>query len=95
MGRTQTMTVTTRDRADWMMPVDERILELLDQRGNLTPRYVSKTGVCSQSYASDRLSMMARYGLVDRMTHGLYRLTDDGKGFLGGEVDASGLTVDG
>ncbi|MFW5949318.1 MAG: type IV toxin-antitoxin system AbiEi family antitoxin domain-containing protein [Halolamina sp.] len=78
-----------------MRPVDERILELMRDEGNCTPRAVQDFGVTSQSHASDRLSELARYGLVERISRGLYRLTDDGRMFLDETVDASELEPDG
>lgn len=80
-----------RQRAEWMRPVDERILETMRDEGNLTPRAVAEFDVCSQGHASDRLAELADYGLVERITRGLYRLTDDGRAFLDEELDASEL----
>lgn len=80
-----------RQRADWMRPVDERILETMRDEGNLTPRAVSDFEVTSQSHASDRLSELASYGLVERISRGLYRLTDDGEAFLDEDLDAAEL----
>lgn len=81
-----------RQRADWMNPVDERILEAIDQEGNLTPLALEEPfDVTSKSHASDRLSLLTRYGLVERVARGLYRITDDGEAFLEGDLDASSL----
>jgi len=81
-----------RQRADWMRPVDERIMETMRDEGNLTPQAVENFGVCSRSHASVRLSELAEYGLVDRIAQGLYRLNDDGRAFLDEQLDASKLT---
>jgi len=81
-----------RQRADWMRPVDERILEAMRDEGNLTPQALDNFGVCSRSHASVRLSAMAKYGLVERIAQGLYRLTDGGRAFLNEELDASELS---
>lgn len=80
-----------RQRADWMRPVDERILELMRDEGNLTPRAVDDFGVTSHGHANDRFSTLAEYGLVEKISRGLYRLTDDGIAFLDEELDASDL----
>lgn len=74
-----------------MRPVDERILETMRDEGNVTPRALADFDVTSQSHASDRLSELARYGLVERISRGLYRLTDDGEAFLDEELDAADL----
>nr|WP_254921652.1 winged helix DNA-binding protein [Halorubrum sp. Ea1] len=82
-----------RKRAEWMRPVDERILEHLRDEGNLTPQAISNLGVCTRSHASVRLSTLARYGLTERVAdvEGLYRLTNDGRAYLDEELDAAEL----
>ncbi|RZH66551.1 DUF2161 family putative PD-(D/E)XK-type phosphodiesterase [Natrinema altunense] len=74
-----------------MRPVDERIMETMRDEGNLTPQAVDNFGVCSRSHASVRLSKLNKYGLVDRIAQGLYRLTENGRAFLDEELDASEL----
>jgi predicted transcriptional regulator len=77
-----------------MRPIDERILEELDEEGNLTPQALDDFGVTVPNHASNRLSEMAKYGLVERISRGLYRITDEGEAFLAGELDASTLDAD-
>lgn len=77
-----------------MRPVDERILEAMRDEGNLTPRALDDFDITSQGHASNRLSKLAHYGLVERISRGLYRLTDDGRAFLDEELDASTLTLE-
>lgn len=80
-----------RQRAEWMRPIDERILETLCDEGNMTPRALDDFDVTSKSHASDRLSKLAKYGLVERISRGLYRLTDEGEAFLDEDLNASTL----
>jgi predicted transcriptional regulator len=80
-----------RDRAEWMNPVDDQILELLEEEGNMTPRGVEHFGVTVSDHAGDRLSKLAEYGLVERITRGLYRITDEGLRYLEGNLNASTL----
>lgn len=82
-----------RQRAEWMRPVDERIMEVMRDEGNLTPQALDNLDVTSRSHASVRLSALARAGLVERPadTEGLYRLTDEGRAFLDEELDAAEL----
>ena len=81
-----------RQRAEWMRPVDEHILETMRDEGNMTPDALENTfDVTVANYASNRLSELAKYGLVERLGTGLYRLTDDGRAFLDEELDASAL----
>lgn len=80
-----------RQRADWMRPIDEHILETIRDEGNMTPRALEGLDVTVANYASNRLSVMASYGLVERVAPGLYRLTDAGDKFLNEELDANEL----
>lgn len=81
-----------RKRAEWMRPVDERIMETMRDEGNLTPYALDETfNVAVANYASNRLSELAQYGLVERLGRGLYRLTEDGRAFLEEDLDASEL----
>jgi len=81
-----------RKRADWMTRIDEEILETMRDEGNMTPQALdSAFDVTAANYARDRLSQMERYGLVEKLARGLYRLTDDGRAFLDEELDASEL----
>lgn len=84
-------TPVVRQHAEWMRPVDERILETMRDEGNMSPRALDELEVAVANYASDRLSTLAKYGLVDRFVPGLYRLTDEGRAFLDEELDASTL----
>lgn len=82
-----------RQRAEWMQPVDERIMETMRDEGNLTPQALDNLGVTSRSHASVRLSKLFKHRLVERVagTEGLYRITSDGKAFLDEELDAAEL----
>jgi len=91
MSSTAQSTAVVRKRAEWMRPIDERILETMRDEGNMTPRALDDFGVTSQGHANDRLSELAQYGLAERISRGLYRLTDDGRAFLDEELDASTL----
>lgn len=74
-----------------MTQVDEAILETMREEGNMTPRALEDFDVTVANYARDRLSQMCKYGLVERLSRGLYRLTDDGEAFLDEELDAREL----
>lgn len=83
--------VVARKRADWMMPVDDQILEHLSDEVNLTPKALYELGVASQNYCGDRLRELTRYGLVENWAGGIYRLTERGHQYLDEELDASTL----
>lgn len=93
MSTTTPRCSVARQRAEWMQPLDERILETMRDEGNLTPQALDNLGVTVRSHASVRLSKLRMYGLVEVVagTQGLYRITDDGVGFLDEEVDAAAL----
>ncbi|RDZ43424.1 PhiH1 repressor [Haloferax sp. Atlit-19N] len=80
-----------RQTAEWMTPSDDRILELLREYGNLTPRAVEDFGGPSMGHAQDRLPLLTKYGLVTRLSRGLYAISDDGLAYLDEELDASTL----
>ena len=80
-----------RQRAEWMAPADDVILELLRDEGNMTPLYITECGGPSRDYVRERLPVLTKYGLVERISSGLYRLTDDGRSYLDEELDASTL----
>ena len=80
-----------RQPADWMVPSDDRILELLREHGNLTPRAIEEFGGPTSGHAHDRLPKLAEYGLVDRISRGLYQITDEGEAYLDEKLDASDL----
>ena len=84
--------VVVRKRADWMRPVDERILETMRDEGNLTPQALDDAfDVTAANHAINRLSVLEEYGLVERISRGLYRITEDGEAFLNEKLDASEL----
>lgn len=86
-----------RQRADWMAPIDDSILEKMRDDGNITPLAISREGEVERldigsAYAGDRLRELSRYGLVERYDRGLYRLTENGMAYLNEKLDASALT---
>ncbi|SDC06525.1 winged helix-turn-helix domain-containing protein [Natrinema hispanicum] len=80
-----------RKRADWMVRADEVILEVLESDLLLGPTTIAKNGDLSRQHVSNRLSILIAYGLVERVEEGYYRITDRGKRWLRGEIDASEL----
>jgi predicted transcriptional regulator of viral defense system len=83
--------IVMRQSAEWMVPSDDRILELLREHGNLTPQAVEDFGGPSAGHTQDRLPELAEYGLVERISRGLYRISDEGTAYLDEELDASEL----
>lgn len=89
-----TMEDEMREPAEWMVQADDRILELLRERGNLTPGVAAHFADLSGRWASKRLVNMRKYGLVTNVgppSAGLYQITDHGRAYLDEELDASTL----
>jgi len=80
-----------RQPADWMVSADDRILEMIREEGNLTPGAIEALGGPVSDHASRRAGKLARYGLLERVHRGLYRITDAGEDYLDEELDASEL----
>lgn len=80
-----------REQADWMVPSDDRILELIREYGNLTPSAIEAKGGPVRQHASSRCSELAEYGLLKQVHRGLYGITENGIAYLDEEFDASEL----
>lgn len=80
-----------RKQADWMVPADDRVLELIREYGNLTPSAIEAKGGPVRQYASERCSKLAEYGLLVQVYRGLYGITEHGRAYLDEELDASEL----
>lgn len=80
-----------RQPADWMVAVDDRILELVREHGNLTPRAIDEFGGTSSDHASRRAGKLVKAGLLYRITRGLYGITEEGIAYLDEDLDAATL----
>lgn len=81
-----------RQRADWMTPMDDRILELLQSAGIvLSPSIIAYNLDASREGVTRRLQELTSYGLVNRVDRGKYEITKKGTGYLAGELDADNL----
>lgn len=79
-----------RKPADWMTPLDDRILEVLESAGLvLSPAIIAYNLDKSREAVSRRLSELADHGLVTKVERGKYKITDQGSGYLEGEFDAT------
>jgi hypothetical protein len=87
-----------RERAPWMRPLDDRLLEVLQARGPLAPSglrslLVTTAGPTTRSAqeVEARLATLRRRGLVGRQGDRL-AVTATGSAYLRGEVDAATLS---
>jgi Mn-dependent DtxR family transcriptional regulator len=83
-----------RDRAEWMAGIHDHILETLHDVGNLQPSEVADRIRKNPSYTGSKCRELARYGLVKNMGSGTYSITEQGREYLAGELDASELEQD-
>jgi len=85
-----------RQPAEWMMPIDDRILEMVYEERHMTPLALSREGLIERldigrKHANNRCRKLTEYGLLTRFDRGLYEITDEGIAYLDGELDASTL----
>lgn len=85
-----------RQPADWMRPMDDRILEGFREFGNMTPFALSKEGHearldTTRHYIAERCRALVKYGMIEQIDRGLYAITDEGRAYLDEELDASTL----
>ncbi len=76
-----------RRPAEWMTPIDDDVLELLDDSGLVvTPAVVALNIDRSRAEVNRRLGRLEEHGLVERVARGKYRITDRGDRYLGGTL---------
>lgn len=80
-----------RQRAEWMRPVDDQIMEYLRDAGAGTPQSIADAIGKNNQYIGVRCRKLTEYGLLERPSRGFYLLTDDGEDYLDEGLDASKL----
>ena len=72
---------------------DDRILEVVSEKGSGSPKELSETDYIrvSRQHVSRRLSTLADHGLLTHLGNGVYVLTEKGTRYLEGELDAADL----
>ncbi len=71
---------------------DDRILETLESSGLvLSPSVIAYNTDYTRNYINKRMRKLLNKGLFERHTEGLYSITDKGRAYLKGEIDASEL----
>ena len=75
-----------------MTQTDDRILELLNESDLILSTAVIALNLdYSRSWVSDRMTTLHEAGLVDSENTGYYRISDLGREYLSGELDADVL----
>ena len=81
-----------RPRVSWMNQTDDRILEALDESDMLlTPAVLAKNLDYTRTWISNRLQKLLDVGLVENPDKSYYRITELGRAYLAGELDADEL----
>ena len=81
-----------RPRVDWMNQTDDRILELLDESDLiLTPAVMARNLDYTRNWVSRRVGKLESAGLVEPIDSGYYRISERGRAYLEGEIDADEL----
>jgi predicted transcriptional regulator len=80
-----------RNRAEWMVPADDPILEYFQIAGETTASVTARNIDIHRKYASRRIKELAEYGLLEPTEKNFYRLTELGEKYLAGELDAGTL----
>lgn len=83
-----------------MQPVDDRILELLRDEGNLQPHTITdKINELAQDldysagHVGRRCRILSDRGLLEKFGVGVYSITGNGLAYLNEELDAATLTI--
>jgi len=80
--------------ASWMNPSDRAILERLRNRGNdelvLTPALIAENTDYARTTVREHIAELLEHGLVEYHDEerAIYRLSDRGRDYLNGELDA-------
>ena len=78
-----------------MTQADDRLLETLEDSGLiLSPRILAVNTDYSRHYVSERLAVLLDGELVEKENGGLYRITDRGRAYLAGDLDADDLRLE-
>lgn len=89
-----------RPHVDWMTRADDAILEFLQNEGNrqlvATPGVIEANIGYTLSTVNQRLRKLKTAGLVEYHDEerGLYEISEQGKAYLSGTIDASELEAE-
>lgn len=84
-----------RPRVSWMNQTDDYILELLDESDLiLSPSIIAVNLDYTRNWVSKRLAKLRDSGLVERVNEGYYQITENGRDYLAGDLDAEELERD-
>lgn len=74
---------------------DDRILETLaDSELILSPAVIAINTEYTRNYVNKRVAILLENGLIERVQNGYYQITEKGRAYLAGDLDASDLEDD-
>lgn len=78
-----------RKSGEWMVLVDDRILEYIREHGGGTPGEMAKSDYIrvSRQHVGRRCRKLADHGLLVEIGNSAYVITDRGEAYLDGEID--------
>lgn len=82
------------DRPEWMTPTDLFILTSFNESNVfrvLGPTVIADNLDVTRAHASKRIALLVEHGLLEQIQDGKYRMTDRGRSFLRGELNADEL----
>lgn len=83
-----------RPTPEWAILADDRILEYLDENGAASPQII-KDAIRDRwgaEHIGNRLrDHLTPHELTERVGRGVYRITDRGRAYLAGDLDAEEL----
>lgn len=81
-----------RPRVSWMTQGDDRVLETLADSGLiLSPAVIAINTDYTRNYINKRIAVLRENRLVERIDGGYYAITDKGRAYLAGDLDADDL----
>lgn len=75
--------------ATWMKPIDDRLLEYLDEEGTSTPKTIADDSRLEfdRQYIGTRLRTLHEAELVEKVGRGVYTIDSKGRRYLAGQED--------
>ncbi|WP_280536611.1 winged-helix domain-containing protein [Halopenitus sp. POP-27] len=81
-----------RKRGEWQTSLDDEILEILaSSELVLSPSIIAYNLDRSREGVASRIRILTNYGLIEKEQRGKYKITESGRNYLKGELDASQL----
>jgi len=83
------------ERVRWMSPIDYEILLFFEKHDiSVSPKVLGANIDYDRQYTSKRCRRLLDEGILQKDENGLYRLSEKGRQFLAGDLDAEELEDD-